>query len=384
MKRKEKVVKGNVISGGKRFGAYLADLVIFLIITVMFYSLAVMPLTRAITPIKQYENDMQESFQECQDLLISSKLLTYNENREVDDTKETFRKDLSFFLNDNVIDEEGHYQEFFSYFYIEYLASEDTISGQFVPKDVAWVNTNVFQIGEEQNIFVTDDINVIASLSAEASPQLKNYYIGDINAESQRYFDSYSNILQSAWSEATNLFITTDHYFAAATTYADSSIHFMYVYSISSLITFTVFFFLYYLLVPILFKKGQTFAKKILKMGIFDENNKPIKNSYMVIRSLLLYIFSFHFILILPIFEIGFNCLMMPLFTIGGNIFYVFTLAMITFTFSIVNAVFMGVNRNHQSIHDFFLKTYVLDQDPDIIEETPEIEEDINPDGSGI
>ena len=369
MKREKQKYNPSVTNGWKRFGAYLADVVFFIIISFTLYSFALFPLTKVITKYDEYTLNANQAYEDTKKMTKDSKLLLYDADGSELPLTNTFSTDLTYFLDEDFKDEEGKYKEHFAYFYIEYMSKEVTVNNEKPNYNIAWVNQNVFLNNDETNLlFEVASTDEIVHLKADAKTNLTAYKQNDITAKSQEYYDAFINMMQKSWDSASNALISTDQYTVYSDIYKNNTSKMMYIYTFSSIITYTVLFFLYYLLVPALFKQRQTFAKKILGIGVFDNMNKPINIKTLIFRSILLYIFNFYLVMFIPFFILGPDVLVMPLFSIGGTIFYLFTLALVTFAFAIASSVVMGTNINHQSIHDLILKTYVLIENPNEID----------------
>ena len=369
MERTKKKYNPSIANLWRRIGAYFADVVFFIIISFSLYSFALFPLTKAITRYDNYSAQANDAYESTKVMLKESKLLFYDADGNEVPLNNTFLTDLTYFLNDDFKDEQGVYKEHFSYFYLEYVSKKVTYDNKQQIFDIDWVNQNVFiSYDENKIIFESPTPGEIVTLKADAKTNLYAYKQNDINAKSQEYYDNFARIMQKAWDSASDKLIASDQYSVFANKYQANSTKIMYIFSISSIITYTVLFFLYFLLVPSLFKQRQTLAKKVLNIGVFDSLNKPISFKILLLRSILLYIFNFYLVMFVPFFILGPDVLVMPLFSFGKTTFFLFTLALITLVFSIVSGIIMASNINHQSIHDMILKTYVLNENPNEID----------------
>lgn len=365
----------NYISAWKRLGTYLADLVIFLILSITIYSIAVVPLAKAITPYNSYYEESTTCFEKCQDIAKNSKLVLIDENGKESKLDTLINEDLQNMLDGKYKENNGDFIEIFYYFYLDYVPTLTLEAPQTY--NIEWVNKNVFGISTASIIFEYDESKVgeLVTFKEEAKTNLQAYLNGEENSESLKYYQTYLTKMSNAWQSAADLLSNSKDFSEPSKRYSKLSNQLMLIYSISSLITFTILFFLYYLLVPALFGKGQTFAKKILHVGVFDEEGKAISFKTLLVKSIVLYVLTFFAYSILPIYHVGMSMVTLPLFIIGDTIIYAFSPSIICFIASVV-CYFVAVNSpKHQSLVDKVLRIQVMKENPDYIEENPETED---------
>ena len=356
----------------RRIGAFIADLVLFMMISVSLYAVGVSQLIKVITPYHKYVDTQETAFNECKTILTDSHLVAYDSSDKEIKIDDYFKDNMSNRLYDVFIDDEDHYTDIYLHFYVYYCGSEINFSGAHKDYSVAWVNENVYHINSSDNYLFTltsEDINLPLSFTDEAKKQLTNYLDGEINGESQKYYDGYINLMKEAWNDATDIIISSDEYARSANAYNDATNSILSIYSYSAMIFFTITYFLYYLLIPYLLKKGQTPAKKILHMGIYDDNNQPIKFTTLLFRTLIMYFFMFYLVMFLPMMDLGASVIYLPLMVINGYTFYLFFLAIVFILMSIASGVCMCITKNHQAFHDKMLNIFVMKDNVNLDEE---------------
>lgn len=356
----------------KRIGAFIADLVLLMITTISLYSLAINPLLTVITPLTSYANSQEVAFNNCRDILSDSHLVYFDSEGGEIDIEDSFKVEMVHKLKDETLDSKNHFYDTFVHFYAYYLTEEATFNGEKKSFTIAWVNENIYKINDENNVLFSltgDDINLPLSFSEKAKTELNNYLNGEVNATSQSYYDSYISLMKEKWNDAAELITTSDKYDLNANEYNKYSDKIFAIYSYSSIIFFTIMYFLYYLLLPFLLKKGQTPAKKILHMGVYDENSEPIKFKTLVFRSLIQYLFMFFLVLFVPTMQLGVSVIYLPLISVSGYTFYLLFLAIVLILLTLISGIYMASSLNHQSFHDKMLNTYVMKDNVNLKEE---------------
>lgn len=358
----------------KRIGAFFADLVIFMMVTISLYSLAITPLVQTITPYKEYLTQQNAAFDECRSIIENSHLVTFDEKGNEIKVENYFEDNLKVRLNDTVKDENGNYVDIFLHFYHSYLSNNLTFNGNKKEYSISWVNESIYKVNEETNILFAlqdNDINLPLLLSETAKKEINNYYGGEVNATSQKYHDTFIEMMKDRWEVAAELLANSDQYLSYADQYNKNADKILAVYSYSSIIFFTVMFFLYYLLIPFLLKKGQTPAKKILHIGLFDEENNPIKFKTLLFRTLIQFVFMFFLVILVPTMQLGFSVIYLPLIIINNYVLYLFFLCMVLLMLTIVSGIYMCSSLNHQAFHDKMLNIYAMLDNVNFDEEEP-------------
>ncbi|MDD6302703.1 MAG: RDD family protein [Bacillales bacterium] len=117
-----------------------------------------------------------------------------------------------------------------------------------------------------------------------------------------------------------------------------------------------------YILPQIIFKHMQTFGKKIFKIYVVDKEGYETVTSQKIIRNIVMFFFSFGFMLISFFLGGGLNSgIMYPLFEIAGAGFSLFTFTAIAFILQIVSMIVMVAHRKKRAIQDFISDTICID-----------------------
>ncbi|MGM9873365.1 MAG: RDD family protein [Bacilli bacterium] len=372
MKKNKEKYFSNTISFWKRVGSYIADLVLFLIASILVYSVATYPIISSTTKLKDYYNVQVEKFNECRDLLLDSNLLRLDEEGTSEkELKDVFKEDLVFFVNEDYYKEDGSYNDIFYYFFLNFAPNNLTHENDLhVDYTMEMVNKDLFKVDDEDNnIFALNngDYNLPLKLQDEAKAQLNDYLNTEINATSQQYFDDYLEIMNAIWSVSTAYILNSNEYLTPANSFNNAMNSYYLIHSIAVIITYIVCYSLYFILVPLLTKNRQTLAKKILRIGIFEENFTPASRKKILVRALVQMIFTFGFSLFIPIMQVGMGILYMPLFVINGKPFYYFTFNMIILAFLLCDTIYMLVNINHRAIEDKLLRVLVIKDSPEFL-----------------
>lgn len=389
MKNNKEKYFSNTITPWKRVGSYIADLVFFLIISILVYSVASFPIISSTTKLNDYYEIQKNTFDECRTLLEDSNLLRYDEDGNEKQLKDIFKDNLTYLVNDNYYKQDGSYNDIYYYFFLNFAPTRLTHKeADHVDYNLEKINKELYKVDDSSNnIFTLNeaDYNRPLKLKDEAKTQLSNFLNTEINATSQQYFDDYCNIMNDVWNVASKYVLISNEYQIPALEFTEAMNQYYLIHSIAVIITFLVCYGLYFILIPLITKNRQTLAKKILRIGIFEENFKPASRNKILIRYLVQMIFTFGFALFIPVLQVGMGILYMPLFIINGNPFYFFTFCMILLLMFLVDTVYMFININHRSIEDKLLKLLVIKDSPEFLVSNEEKEEiDNSEDGSEI
>lgn len=369
-RQKEKYHK-NTVSFWKRLGSFIADSVFFIILNMALYSLAIVPLVKAITPYNKYQEQESLAYDSIKGMLKDAHLLTFDAAGEEIKVESHFKENLYYLLDDKEIDENGNYYDIFVHFYVSYNNEHLSFNNEKKIHDISYVNSEIYKYTFHTDLFTLRDENPQKTLrfTDECREYLKQHLNGSETAKSQEYYASYMKLMNESWEKATDYLSQSDSYKTYSGEFQKYTDKLFSILSYSSLITFTVLFIIYYFVIPLLMKKGQTLAKKFLRIGVFNEDHTPIRVSQLAVRSFLQYIFYFFMVMFTPFLTIGSGIIYLPLFIVNGYTFYVFTLAVVTLVMSIASFIFMIININHRALHDKVLGLYVLPDAPEFLDQ---------------
>ena len=114
---------------------------------------------------------------------------------------------------------------------------------------------------------------------------------------------------------------------------------------------------------PVLFKNGQTPGKKILKIGMYTPDNKPITFKALILRTILEYISYFFLVSLIPIFQIGFTIINLPIFIFNTFVINLFTLSFISILVTLVSLLMCMMSQYKQNLCDKVTRVYAFRMD---------------------
>lgn len=198
--------------------------------------------------------------------------------------------------------------------YLDYVKDTNTLPKDYYTDE--WFNNNVLKVNDEgKDYFETSDIKVLATIKENADKEEAIKYLRNQinNAASDLYYRSFYQDINNSL-KGIQLFIV--------------------------LPTYVLSMCIVYLLPTLLFKNGETLAKKFLHLGVISKDGFAAKKRQYVFRFL---VFFFEISLSLFVVGIGFTSLA----TLGIGVLILFALTML--------------NKDHRSLHDFAAMTLVID-----------------------
>ncbi len=122
---------------------------------------------------------------------------------------------------------------------------------------------------------------------------------------------------------------------------------------------------IYYFMVPLLFKNGETLCKKMLSLGLINEKEFQVSKLQIFLRQLVFIFEICVFFFVIPIFSAQFN--------INYILSYLATLLAGCFVLFIITIF----NKKHKTLHDYIALTYVIDTKKSVWFDNLNQEEDI-------
>ena len=190
-----------------------------------------------------------------------------------------------------------------------------------------WYLDNVVDIDNPQSLFKLsedDDQKIILKEENEDNALASiNYFkqaIYDANAD-MYYSSYYQEYYQAIMNATTALYISP----------------------------FFICLLIYYLMVPLLFKNGETLCKKMLSIGLINEKEFQVTKLQIFLRQLVF------------IFEITIFFFVIPIFSAEFNINYVLSYLATLLAGCFVLFIISIFNKKHKSLHDYVALTYVID-----------------------
>ena len=345
---------------GKRFLAALADIFILFILASGIYSVLVYPLMEKFPHYQELFTEQENRINDCRQMYIDGKLMRYDIKPE-EYVEEVIKTRLESSSND-----------IFIHFYTVYIPTLHKDNESF-SYSIESINETVFNYSNQGEPVLWElkdnDKSLPLELTSEASNKINQYLSTEKTKENEAYYTKMKEWLTKSLVEAEKVLTSSDE-FKATYSIALEKNNSLYLYvSISSLITYTVFFFLYYLLLPILFKNGQTVGKKILKIGLYTEDNKPISPKSLILRSVLEYISYFFLVSFIPIFQIGLNITNLPIFVFKTFTINLFTITFISIIVTLVSLAMCMMSTYKQNLCDKVTNIYAFRMDIQLEEE---------------
>ena len=342
----------------RRFLTFLLDIFLFFIITSGVYSFGVSNLLRVIPAYKSALAAETVAVNDIKNMYLDGKLVVQAPNGEVYDNNAFIEIYVKNACDRNPYDENGDYTDVLYHFHIEYVSkltftnSTDTVTYT----DVTKVNENVFlpYNTEELVLFAhyLDDTTKPMVLTETASECINKYKSGEINAVNESYYLKLQDFIKTELLNAEKILKRSDQYSASYKSMMKNN-DLLYLYtSISITLTYTFFFLIYYLLIPYLMKNGQTIGKKVMKMELRIDEEKPLPFSRVALRAILQYVCYFFVCVFIPIFQLGASIIKLPLLMIGNFSLSLLIVAAFTLVLSIISFIYMCFNANNQALHD--------------------------------
>ena len=353
-------LENKIVRPGKRFLAALADLLILFIVASGLYSVLVYPLMEKLPHYQQLFKEQETNMNACRQMYVDGKLMKYD--IEPEDYVDEVIKDRLVSSDNDV----------FIHFYTVYAPTLH-INDESFSYSIESLNETVFYYSNQGEPVLWElkdnDKTKPLELTESAKEMLNQYLNSEKTKENEAYYTKMKEWVSKSLIEAEKVLTSSDEY---KQTYAlaikDNNSLYLYV-SISSLLTYTLFFFLYYLLLPILLKNGQTPGKKILKIGLYTPDNKPIKTKALILRSVLEYIAYFFLVSVIPIFQISFTIINLPLFIFKTFVINLFTVSFISLLVSLVSLLMTMMSEYKQNLWDRVTHVYAFRMDIQLEEE---------------
>ena len=361
MEQKPIKLQAEIVRPRRRLLASLADLFLFYIITALIYMLAITPITRSLPSFKNAYQTQQESLKDCRQMYLDGHLIFYDNGGNILSNDLLVNKFIVEKVNKDSFDENGQYVDPFYYFYLTY-------ANDFLKKDNAVIkytfeeiNNNYLENNKTEPVLWEISTSEPANLTETAHNYLLKYINKDITAENKAYYDKIVAFAQNAFLEAEKVLVESDQFKDSYSIVMKENQVLYYHFTISSILTYFVFYFLYFLLVPALFKNGQTFANKILKISFVTREDKPIPFSTLLLRSVLQHLGYYFFPLVLPYLILGNATFSLPMITIANFTIDLWLAAVIGLLLCITSFIFCLVSEYKQNFYDKIVDVYAID-----------------------
>lgn len=358
----ERTIKDNsykIVKPGKRFLSMLADFFLLFVIASGLYSIAVYPLMKMLPSYKSTLHEQENYVDICRQMYIDGKLFQYN----VDTTE---------YINDSIKNKiSDSNNDIFIHFYTVYLPTLHNGSTTY-SYDIEFVNRQVYGYYAQEDIIIYEldgDINKPLIITATAKEMVSRYLFGDVTKENETYYNKMLNQYKASLVNAEKLLVNSNEYQDNyAVVNKDNTILYLYV-SISSMITYTIFFIIFYVVIPLCFKNGQTIGKRILKIGLYHEDNTQIRKNILVLRAILQYLTYYFMVMFIPLWQVGFAVINLPMIVFPTFTINLFMLTFISMLLALISFIVMVVSNNKQALHDKVVGIYAFRMDVQLDEE---------------
>jgi uncharacterized RDD family membrane protein YckC len=213
----------------------------------------------------------------------------------------------------------------------------------------------------------SDPLGSLAVLKEDAHQELQDYYDGKKTAESLSLYQNLSLFFDGIYSNAMKEFVQSEPYRGLLLSYASLVHKRARLASAAAFTSYLVTGGIFFLVIPLIKKKGTTFGKKIMKLQVASPDGS-LKLWQIFSRGaveLVEYIFLVPFEGLLLY---GFDSLTLPLFSIGSFSTTLSVLLVAGLLITLVSLLLMIFTKTHQSLHDFSSKSFVFTSDYAIID----------------
>jgi RDD family. len=215
---------------------------------------------------------------------------------------------------------------------------------------------------------LSDPTSGLGVLSPATKTNLGLYYQGNQTAEPLAAFkglcDFFDKAYETAWSE----FALQEPYQGDMVAYSNATYKVGFICTGAALTSYVVSSLVFFLLVPLIGKKGTTLGKKILKVQPLNKDGSPLKVWQMFARAgveLLEYVFLVPF---LPVMILGVSGFTLPLIRAGSLVISLMPLLIAGLVVTLGSTLLLIFQNNHQSLHDFASRSFVYTSDYAIID----------------
>lgn len=366
MKNKQKNAKqlkfsAEIVGPWRRILSALGDLFAFYIVSAFVFMLAIFPLVKALPSFRTSLVSQEKALEVCRDIYVDGHLMYLDSEGEALSKEEVITKYIKskIPLEDYVGEE---YSDMFYYFYLSYANENLTYKDVAYHYDESFLINDIFNIYNQEEPFLWDSTySGPVRLTSEAKTKLEQYLNNDVTSENLKYYNKIIDFCKTNLVEAEKVAKNSDQYKKSYSIVIKENDVLFYHFTISASITYTVFFFLYFLLVPALLKDGQTLLKRVLQIKIVDRKNEPIKFKTLLLRSVMQYVSYSFLTLFIPYLILGTSIFNLPMITIAGVTINFFIFAILTFVLTIASLVITFCTEYNQSLIDKASDTYCLD-----------------------
>ena len=356
------VFNADIVRPRRKLLAFLGDIILFYIVAASIFMLAIYPLVTHLPSFKAPYESQLIKLEECRQMYKDASLVYLDDSGEVVSRSLTPRRYIEDKLSMQDYRENDKYLDPLYYFYLNYANENLTKDNKSYHFNENYVRSEIFRIDQQEEPILWDKTyQGPIRLTEEAKNYLSAYLANDITSVNSGYYGKISNFIESSLLDAEKILLESDQYQTAYKSIMRDNLVIYYHLSISSIISYTVFFFLYYLLIPYLLKHGQTPVMRILRLSMVKEDNQGVDFKILLLRSLMQFIAYSFIILFLPYFVIGSAIFSLPLISVFGVTINLFVLAIFSILLLIASGITCLVTEYKQNIYDKITRVYHLD-----------------------
>ncbi len=340
-----------------RFLAFISDFVLLIVLGVIVYNAAAFPIANAITNFDQMlieRNDAQEAMY---DAMVDAHLLTFHfdeDGMKQYDELDAIYDDYLFYKVNDEANLEG---DMFYYFYFEHAKD-------YYEMDIDTFNREVLKVGSEDfDLFIVKNPGEIGVLKDEVRVNLEAYLNDSQTAEALNTNEEMQNLFLANYNFAYfDVLMKYDvNYITQYELHESISNDISWTVSIPSVISFTFSAIVLYLIIPLVFRNGETLAKKILKIGVVDRYGYRVSKYQTIIRFIIKYILQVGISVFMPMFIVGINEIWgLPFLSMFGQTMNMTTLFIISLAFGLVSSLICLIHKEHLDLEDLAAHTEVV------------------------
>lgn len=349
-----------------RLLAETADLLLALILGVTLFGIAFSPLfgyNSLSSEMLSLSKNMIAEETSAHLLLLDNKSTSYS----TADMKGFWIKG---YFDGNTTDSEGICSDFVYDYYAFYRKAGVWKVEQYntqilgLPASLSEKNSSSFFVYDQSQATPLASLGV---LSNEGHQQLKDYYDGKKTAECLAFYKDFSLFFDTIYSNAMKEFVQSEPYHGLILSYAALVAKRARLASAACFVCYLTTAGFFFLVVPLIKKKGTTFGKKIMKLQVASPDG-TLKGWQIFARGLV-ELLEYSFLIPLQgLLLYGFDSLTLPFVSIGSFSLPLSTLLIAGFLITLVSLLLMIFTKSHQSLHDFSSKSFVYTSDYAIID----------------
>lgn len=339
----------------------MLDTVLFLLIGMLLFGITAQPIMEHSKSFNDDSTLVDESIANINKMYSDSHLAIKDKDNNYSN-EEALNEYLKNKVNKSDYFDNGSYKDIFLYFFVEFAPNKLTSTEAIKYTSVESINEKYLSYNTDSIIVwekVDNDISKPLHITDDARDNISQYLANVKTSSSEQYYLAYSNCVNSFMAEAGNYFVSSNEYQELVRLYNWNNAHFLKHYTVSSLIIYTVTFALYYVMIPLLFKDGQTIGMYLLHQAVFDEKRKYVSKKQIILRAILQYFCYFTCIGLMPFLQIGMYSLSMPFIFIKESYITVIIPMLISLTLLVVSTGFMNFSQTWQNLPDRCSKTIV-------------------------